>query len=88
MLQLIDIRARLLDAGRLLDDIALDKYVFVRDAYLTRRRSLVYDGDPPDIPEPKDEAPAEPQRRRLPSAKQTQCRRLRYSYCCRHSRHA
>ncbi len=48
--QLIDTRARLLGASRLLDDIALDKYVFVRDAYLTRRRNQVYDGDPPDEP--------------------------------------
>ena len=56
-LQLIDVRASLLSAGRIVDDIALDKYVFVRDGYLSRRRSLVYDGDPPDIPEPKDDAP-------------------------------
>jgi phospholipid-binding lipoprotein MlaA len=31
-----------------LDDIALDKYTLLRDAYLSRRRSLIYDGDPPD----------------------------------------
>jgi len=59
-LQLIDVRASLLSAGRLIDDIALDKYVFIRDGYLSRRRSLVYDGDPPEIPEPKDEVPAAP----------------------------
>jgi phospholipid-binding lipoprotein MlaA len=59
-LQLIHVRASLLSAGRLIDDIALDKYVFIRDGYLSRRRSLVYDGDPPEIPEPKDEAPAAP----------------------------
>ena len=59
-LQLIDVRANLLGASRIVDDIALDKYVFVRDGYLSRRRSLVYDGDPPDIPEPKDEPPAAP----------------------------
>ena len=43
----------------MLDDIALDKYNFVRDAYLQRRRSLVFDGDepPPDDP-PEPEAPA------------------------------
>lgn len=60
-LQLVSIRARLLDAGKLLDDIALDKYSFVRDAYLARRRSLVYDGDPPPEPERADpqEAPAD-----------------------------
>jgi len=40
-------RADLLDASRLLEQAALDKYVFQRDAYLQRRRSLVYDGRPP-----------------------------------------
>ncbi len=59
-LQLIDVRAGLLSAGRIVDDIALDKYVFIRDGYLSRRRSLVHDGDPPEIPEPKDDAPAAP----------------------------
>ena len=53
-LQIINTRANLLGASRVLDDIALDKYTFVRDAYLQRRRSLVYDGeDPPS----KDHAP-------------------------------
>ena len=47
-LQLINTRARLLGASNLVDDIALDKYTFIRDAYLQRRRSLVYDGDAPD----------------------------------------
>ena len=40
-------RAGLLDASRILEEAALDKYVFQRDAYLQRRRSLVYDGNPP-----------------------------------------
>lgn len=47
-LQAINTRANLLGATGMLDDIAFDKYTFVRDAYLQRRRSLVYDGDPPD----------------------------------------
>ena len=46
-LQLVNKRAGLLNASRVLDDIALDKYTFVRDAYLQRRRSLVLDGDEP-----------------------------------------
>jgi phospholipid-binding lipoprotein MlaA len=54
-LDLVDTRARLLDAGRLIDEIALDRYGFLRDAYLTRRRSLVYDGDPPDEPGDHDD---------------------------------
>lgn len=56
VLQVVDTRVRLLNASRLLDDIALDKYILLRDAYLARRRSLIYDGNPPD----EDEAPAAP----------------------------
>ncbi len=49
--QIINSRANLLGASQVLDDIALDKYTFIRDAYLQRRRSLVYDGDQPDLPD-------------------------------------
>ena len=60
-LQVVNTRAGLLGATRVIDDIALDKYTFVRDAYLQRRRSLVFDGDPPDLPAPPDNpAAAEP----------------------------
>jgi len=45
---LLDRRSRLLDATRMLDQIALDPYTFTRDAFLQRRRSKVYDGYPPD----------------------------------------
>lgn len=55
VLKLIDTRVNLLNAGRVLDEIALDKYVLMRDAYLSRRRSQIYDGEPPD-----DDADAEP----------------------------
>ena len=48
LLQLLDTRVQLLNAGRVLDDIALDKYLLLRDSYLARRRSLIYDGDPPE----------------------------------------
>jgi phospholipid-binding lipoprotein MlaA len=40
-------RADLLDASRILEEAALDKYVFQRDAYLQRRRNQVFDGNPP-----------------------------------------
>lgn len=46
----VNTRANLLQASSLMDDIALDKYVFLRDAYLQRRQSLVYDGHPPEQP--------------------------------------
>ena len=59
VLQVINVRAGLLGAGKVLEGAALDKYSFIRDAYLQRRRSLVYDGDPPDEPEPPEPADAE-----------------------------
>jgi phospholipid-binding lipoprotein MlaA len=59
VMQVVDTRANLLDASRMLDDIALDKYSFLRDAYLARRRNLVYDGNPPDEPEAAEPAEAE-----------------------------
>jgi phospholipid-binding lipoprotein MlaA len=46
-LRVIDRRADLLTAGELVDEAAIDRYAFIRDAYLQRRRSLVHDGDPP-----------------------------------------
>ena len=45
--RLIDKRAQALDTTNFIDNAALDPYVFVRDAYLTRRRSLVLDGKSP-----------------------------------------
>ena len=52
--QLINLRANLLDASNLVDDVALDKYAFIRDAYLQRRQNLIYEGDPPDEEPPFD----------------------------------
>lgn len=46
-LRAVDTRADLLQASRILDQAALDPYAFMRDAYLQRRRSQVYDGAPP-----------------------------------------
>jgi phospholipid-binding lipoprotein MlaA len=46
-LQGVDARARLLETSSLVEQAALDKYVFIRNAYLQRRRYLLYDGKPP-----------------------------------------
>ena len=46
-LRTIDRRARLLRAGRVLDEAALDPYSFLRDSYLQRRQYLIHDGNPP-----------------------------------------
>jgi len=48
VLRVIDGRASLLRAGQLLDDAALDKYSFTRDAFLQRRRNEVHDGNLPN----------------------------------------
>lgn len=43
----LNARAELLDTSKILDTAALDPYEFVRDAYLQRRRNLIFDGSPP-----------------------------------------
>lgn len=53
-LRAVDIRSNLLRASSVLDDAALDKYTFVRDVYLQRRRAEInerrseYPGDDDD----------------------------------------
>jgi phospholipid-binding lipoprotein MlaA len=47
VVRVIDQRAALLDASTLIEEAALDRYEFVRDAYLQRRENRVYDGDVP-----------------------------------------
>lgn len=47
VIRIIDNRSELLRASSMLDEIALDKYSFMRDAYLQRRRNAIYDGNPP-----------------------------------------
>ncbi|HMO48857.1 MAG TPA: VacJ family lipoprotein [Rubrivivax sp.] len=59
VVEIVDARAQLLGAGKLLDTIALDKYIFVRDAFLVRRLNLVYDGNPPEPPPPAKKTPTD-----------------------------
>ena len=59
-LRLVQTRADLLEASRILEEAALDKYVFTRDAYLQRRRNLIYDGRPPRERDPEDDADQKP----------------------------
>jgi phospholipid-binding lipoprotein MlaA len=47
-------RSELLETSKILETAALDPYEFLRDAYLQRRRNLVYDGSPPPD---KDDTP-------------------------------
>ena len=53
-------RANALDAVRIIEEAALDKYRFVRESYLQRRRSLIYDGNPPREREPEASSSALP----------------------------
>jgi phospholipid-binding lipoprotein MlaA len=48
-LNAVDTRSRLLVVDPMLDR-AYDRYAFVRDAFLQRRRYLVFDGNPPEEP--------------------------------------
>lgn len=50
-LDAVQIRANLLPADKILEEAAVDKYAFIRDAWLQRRRSQIYDGKPPIEPE-------------------------------------
>jgi phospholipid-binding lipoprotein MlaA len=50
-------RANLLDASSVLEQAALDRYAFVRDAWLQRRRNLIYDGNPPREKDDDDDEP-------------------------------
>lgn len=65
----VDTRANLLDADRLVNEVALDRYSFIRDAYMQRRKAQVdsrlagttlpdYDDD--DLPDYSDDAEAAP----------------------------
>ena len=57
--QLVQLRAELLDTTKLLDQVALDKYSFVREAFLARRLDQIFDGAPP-LPKFEDEPADEP----------------------------
>jgi phospholipid-binding lipoprotein MlaA len=50
----VDLRAQALQAESLIDQAALDRYTFIRRAYLQRRQYLLYDGKvPPEKEEPQ-----------------------------------
>jgi phospholipid-binding lipoprotein MlaA len=59
-LELLNTRTNLLQTTQLLDQVALDRYSFIRDAYQQRRLDQVYDGAPPmeDFADEPAEAPA------------------------------
>jgi phospholipid-binding lipoprotein MlaA len=48
LLRAVDIRSNLLRASSVLDEAALDKYSFTRDAHLQRRRAEIFESTYPD----------------------------------------
>ncbi len=58
IVRLVDTRANFLDVEKIADSAAIDRYDLVRDAYLARRKRLVYDGDPPED-KPTEDKPTE-----------------------------
>jgi len=69
-LRVVDLRAYNLQASDLLENAALDRYEFVRDAYLQRRESKIYHVDrqaefsEPEVKNPAVHAPADRQTNR------------------------
>jgi phospholipid-binding lipoprotein MlaA len=51
-LEIVDLRASLLRASSVIDSASLDPYLFTRDAFLQRKRSAIYDGNPPEDNQP------------------------------------
>jgi phospholipid-binding lipoprotein MlaA len=47
VVKIIDLRAGLLKAESVLNEAALDPYIYLREAFLQRRNNLVHDGNPP-----------------------------------------
>jgi len=53
--RLVSTRAQLLGVSNLLEQAALDRYSFLRDAYLQRREYQIYDGNPPRHEEDREQ---------------------------------
>ena len=48
-LRFVDVRASLLPSDKVVEETALDKYAYIRDAYMQRRRNQIFDGRPPRL---------------------------------------
>jgi len=59
ILSTVDLRSRASDAIRLVNESALDPYVFTREAWTQHRNYLIYDGHPPEpvYPDFEDDLP-------------------------------
>ena len=54
-------RAELIDQEGVMEGAIIDRYAFIRDAYLQRRQNRVYDGNPPEDIYDEDTAPQDTQ---------------------------
>jgi len=60
VMRVVDQRSMVLNASNLVEEAALDRYEFVRDAYLQRRLNKIYDGDiPQDKMSPRSDVGAD-----------------------------
>jgi phospholipid-binding lipoprotein MlaA len=50
--RIVSVRADLLETEQIFNAAAIDRYAFLRDAYLQRRHNLINDGQPPPAGEP------------------------------------
>jgi phospholipid-binding lipoprotein MlaA len=65
ILRAVDKRSNLLRVGDVLEEAALDKYTFIRDSHLQRRRAEITETDPADTPA---ETPVDPAAAPVPPA--------------------
>jgi phospholipid-binding lipoprotein MlaA len=72
LLRAVDIRSNLLRAGSVLDEAALDKYSFARDAHLQRRRAEIFENKTSDTAgqEPQPDGRPAPQPGAIPPLEQ------------------
>jgi phospholipid-binding lipoprotein MlaA len=58
----VRVRANLLENEQILEEAQLDPYAFLRDAYLSHRQTMVYDGHPPrpKYEDEEDDSPPPP----------------------------
>ena len=58
--RVVDTRASILDASNLMEEAALDRYEFIRDGFLQRRQSQVFDGNTERAEADQDDAQDQP----------------------------
>jgi len=47
VMKYVDLRSRVMEASNMRDEVALDPYIFTREAWRQHREYLIYDGHPP-----------------------------------------